>query len=135
MSSRKISRKDLLSGCEAPGPDDGHDPRLDARPGPEKVANRKALQLCAQVARTLAEVLAGGGDVLRDLQVESVTPAPNASRLLVTVSRSAVAGDIDAEEILRRLEGARGMLRGEVAAAVNRRRVPDLVFRLREPAG
>jgi ribosome-binding factor A len=121
----------MLSSCSDPGPDDGQDPRLDGRGGPRKVANRKALQLCSQAARTLAEVLAGecADRVLRDLVVESVSPAPNSSRLLVTVSLapSAVA---EASQVLDRLERARGRLRSEVAAAVHRRKAPDLTFRV-----
>jgi ribosome-binding factor A len=128
MSSRKISFQDLRSACAEPGPDDGRDPRLDRREGTGKVPNRKALQLCAQVARTLASVLAEcGDDVLRDMVVESVVPAPNAVRLLVTLSLTDAA---ETAQAAQRLEHARGKLRSEVAAAVNRRRTPDLVFRV-----
>lgn len=126
MSSRKISRRDLLSSCAQPGPDDGRDPRLDRHGSSVKVPNRKALQLCAQVARALTSVLAEcRDDVLRNLVVESVTPAPNASRLLVRVA-SAVA--LEADVVLAHLQHAHGMLRSEAATAVNRRRAPDLVF-------
>ena len=50
--------------------------------------NRKALQLCAQVAQTLGVVLAGecGEDLLRELFVTSVVPAPDSSRLLVMIA-------------------------------------------------
>ncbi len=49
--------------------------------------DRKAAQLCRQVAVTLDEVLAECGDgVLRNLHVVDVAPFPDASRLLVTVS-------------------------------------------------
>src|SRR6478672_834031 len=120
MRSRKISRRDLLSACEQPGPEDGRDPRLDRRGQSGKVPNRKALQLCAQVARTLTAVLAACGDeVLRNLVVESVTPAPNASRLLVRVASSVA---VEAEPLLAHLQQAHSMLRSEVASAVNRRR-------------
>jgi ribosome-binding factor A len=94
------------------------------------VPNRKALQLCAQVAQTLASVFAEcSDDVLRDLTVQSVVPAPNASRLLVTVEPALARTDLLAEHLHR----ARGRLRGEVAAAINRRRMPDLVFRIANP--
>jgi ribosome-binding factor A len=131
MSFRKISRNDLLASCSQPGPDDGRDPRLDRREGSGKVPNRKALQLCAQVARTLASVFAEcADDVLRDLVVESVVPAPNASRLLVSVA-PAIA--VEAGGVAERLQQARGKLRGEVTAAINRRRMPDLVFHVADP--
>jgi ribosome-binding factor A len=130
MPLRKVSRKDLLAGCAETGPDDGLDPRYD-RPEPStKVTNRKALQLCGQVAETLAFVLAGetGDDVLRHLVVESVVPAPNTSRLLVTVAPSVAALDVDLDAIRQQLDKLRGRLRGEIATAIHRRRVPDLTY-------
>jgi ribosome-binding factor A len=101
-----------------------------------RVPNRKALQLCGQVERTLASVLAGecGDDVLRDLVVESVVPAPNASRVLVTVYLAPHAPVLDAHQVYEHLERARGRLRREVAAAITRRRVPDLLFRVVNPS-
>lgn len=128
MSSRKISHRALRSSCADVGAGDGCDPRLDRREGTGKVPNRKALQLCAQVARALAGVFADcGEDLLRDLLIESVTPAPNASRLLVTV-RPAVP--MESPVVLARLEHARAKLRTETVAAIHRRRAPDLLFRV-----
>lgn len=133
MPSRKISRRQLLSSCAEPGTGDGCDPRLDRPDAAGKVRNRKALQLCAQVECTLASAFADcGDDVLRELLVESVTPLPNASRLLVTVIPTVT---IDAAVILEHLERARGKLRSEAVAAIHRRRAPDLLFRVREPGG
>ena len=48
-------------------------------------------------------------------------------RLLVTVS---LPESMPAEQVLLRLDRARGKLRSEVAAAVRRRRAPELVFRV-----
>jgi ribosome-binding factor A len=128
-------RKMLLSAAEL-GPEDGLDPRYDTRGEPGKVANRKALQLCAQVAQTLRAVLAGevGDNLLRELQVESVTPAPNSARLLVTLSLPTPGAAAPVAEVLTRLHRAQGLLRREVAAAVNRRRAPELTFRLLGPS-
>jgi ribosome-binding factor A len=127
MTSRKISRRDLLASCSQPGQGDGLDPRRDRREGAGKVPNRKALQLCAQVARTLAGVFAEcADDVLRDLAVQSVVPAPNTSRLLVTLAPDRS----ETEHLTEHLRRARGKLRSEVAAVINRRRMPDLVFRI-----
>jgi ribosome-binding factor A len=133
MTFRRVSRNDLLAACDRIGPEDGVDPRLDRRAEPAKVANRKALQLCGQVQRTLALVLSGdsGDDVLRDLLVESVVPFPTSARLLVTVCRPVAEPAVVAEEILRRLQRTRGRLRCEIAAAVHRRKIPDLLFRVR----
>jgi ribosome-binding factor A len=116
------------------GAEDGIDPReLPRRPhGP--VTNRKALQLCRQVERALATLLAGacGDAVLRDLSVISVIPAPDSTRLLVTLT---FCGPATAEpgEVLARLRRAHGLLRGEVAAAVNRRKAPELTFQVLHP--
>jgi ribosome-binding factor A len=132
MSSKRIRRKDLLSGCSDVGPEDGLGPRYDRR-GEPPAGDRKQMQLCGQVARTLASLFAGecGDEVLRDLLVESVVPAPSSARLLVTVALAPTAEPRPAGVIAERLERARGLLRSEVAAAVVRRRAPDLVFRVR----
>jgi ribosome-binding factor A len=120
----------MLSACSGIGPYDGLDPRYDRPNEPRKVPNRKALQLCGQVADTLALIFGEcGDDVLRDLRVVSVTPAPTSVRLLVTVARAAGVTE-EVGQIAGRLERARGKLRGEIAAAVHRRKVPDLTFRV-----
>lgn len=98
----------------------------------ERGAGRKTLQLCSQVADTLNHVLGGQhDDLLRDLQVMSVVPAPDASQLLVTVypvSQSEAAFDTD--EVQRRLSTAAGHLRGEVAASITRKKTPKLMFQV-----
>src|SRR5262249_41871944 len=99
--------------------------------------NRKACQLSRQVAVTLDEVLAECGDlVLQGLHVLSVAPCPDASRLLVTVTpvdgRPGTA--LPPEAVLDHLQRANGHLRCGVAAAVTRRRAPQLIYRLADPA-
>ncbi len=130
MKPRKRLPEDILSCASDVRPDDGLDPRFERRGG-RPAGKRKTLQLCREVERTLSAVLAGeyGDDVLRDLIVISVVPAPNAVRLLVTVALAASSG-ITAEEALRRLVGVSGRLRSEVAAAVSRRKAPELAFRV-----
>ena len=132
MKPKKPSRKQILSSCNEIGPDDGVDPRTFFRDPSRRRTNRKALQLCAQVARTLGEVLAweSGDDLLRDLTVESVQPAPDSSRLLVTVRLHAAPGTVPADRVLEHLNRAQGKLRAEVAAAIHRKRVPELTFRV-----
>ena len=89
--------------------------------------SRKTLQLCRQVERALGGALADcHDDVLRDLLVESVEPAPNAARLLVTVR--SLDSQATLPEVLARLEAGYGHLRSEVAVAINRKRVPELAF-------
>lgn len=89
--------------------------------------DRKSLQLCRQVERTLHQALADAADdMLRDLSVESVQPAPSSRRLLVVVSP--LAGEITSEDAIQRLQQAAGYLRSCVASAINRRRTPELEF-------
>lgn len=92
--------------------------------------SRKAQQLCRQVAETLDLVLSGDcrDELLQSLHVMSVTPTPNSSRLLVTVSADLPREVFDRQQILDLLERQNGRLRAEVAASINRKRVPSLVF-------
>ena len=94
--------------------------------------DRKAKQLCRQVADTLSLVLAGDGrdELLGCLQVQSVVPAPNASRLLVTVTADLGEQVVDTQQVLDRLAVQMGRLRAEVAASINRKRVPLLLFQV-----
>jgi ribosome-binding factor A len=96
--------------------------------------DRKTLQLCRQVSRSLSYVLGSlGDDVLGGLHVESVEPAPNASHLLVTVS--SLDAEASPETILIRLHAAQPRLREEIARDIHRRRVPELTFRCVRPDG
>ena len=89
--------------------------------------DRKALQLSRQVERALGYILGDlNSDVLSSLIVSSVVPAPNATRLLVTVS--SLDQDVGVSEILSSLHNAYGQIRLEVASSINRKRVPELVF-------
>ena len=151
MRYRMPSNHQIRRLCDEPGEEDGRDPRLDARRtgrdgrvrhgggpafgpgGASHAPDRKAAQLCRQVAVTLDEVLAEcGDDVLRELRVVDVSPYPDASRLMVSVSpvdpNAPDAPDPDA--VLEHLQHAGGHLRCEVAAAVTRKRAPLLVYRL-----
>jgi len=57
-------------------------------------------------------------------------PAPYASRLLVAVAPSPAPEAVEVAAVLERLDRVRGRLRTEVAAAVHRRKAPDLTFRV-----
>jgi len=96
---------------------------------------RKAKQLCRQVAETLDLVLSGDcrDELLQSLHVISVVPAPNSSRLLVTVSADLPVEEFNRQEILELLERQTGRLRAEAAASINRKRVPALVFHVLGP--
>ncbi len=97
--------------------------------------SRKAKQLCRQVAETLDLVLSGDSrdELLQSLHVLSVVPAPNSSRLLVTVSADLPLEDYDRRKILDRLDEQTGRLRAEIAASIHRKRVPSLVFHVVGP--
>lgn len=88
---------------------------------------QKAMQLCRQVQRVLNLTLAGecGDDLLRDLYVAEVLPAPDAGHLLVRVVVPDGAGMV---EVLQRLERVSAKLRAEVARAITRKRAPELSF-------
>jgi ribosome-binding factor A len=89
----------------------------------------KDQQLCRQVADAVAWFLAECDDpLLADLLVVQVDPAPSAARVLVTMV--AARDDVDPTQVLARLREAGEELREEVAAEVNRRRAPELSFRL-----
>jgi ribosome-binding factor A len=132
MIRRKPSVEDILSSCDQPGPGDGRDPRFDARAEPHRPVRRKALQLCREAERTLGAVLAGesGDDLLRELVVVSVVPAPSTGRLLVTVALPPPAPPHTPDEVLARLGRMAGRLRSELAAAVRRRKAPELAFQV-----
>jgi ribosome-binding factor A len=96
----------------------------------QRKPDRKVLQLCGQVRRALGYALAGcGDDVLRELLVETVEPAPDASRLRVTVM-AATGGPVDPAVVMEHLAGASGILRREVSSAIVRKRTPELIFRV-----
>jgi ribosome-binding factor A len=132
MKRKEPSRQNLLSCCDEIRPDDGLDPRIVFRRTSERRTDRKLLQLCSEVARTLSHALTweAGDSRLSLLQVEAVVPAPNSGRLLVTVSLPEASESVEAGQVLERLGRATGMLRARVAAAITRRRVPELAFRL-----
>ena len=92
--------------------------------------DHKTAQLCRQVFRAVSLALAEcGDDVLRELIVHEVAPAPDASRLLVRVGFSASVADVTGvADVLGRLARASGFLRREVAIAITRKRAPELTF-------
>jgi ribosome-binding factor A len=92
---------------------------------------RKTRQLCEQVAEALNLALGASYDPdLAELYVEAVEPAPNASRM-----RAMVSGPVglEAVAVTAALERAQGYLRRQVAAAIHRKRTPQLSFELIAP--
>jgi ribosome-binding factor A len=126
MASRRFYQKPPTDLATELGPEDGIDPRWLPTPR-GRIANRKALQLCRQVWQTLSACLEG--EILRDLLVESVVPAPDSSRLLVTV-RYLGPQETALAEIHAALRAASVRLRSEIAATIHRRKTPELSFRV-----
>ena len=93
----------------------------------DRQAARKAQQFCRQVERALNLALADRNavDDIGGLFVDEVSPAPDCGRLLVHVVIPAGRPVADVMSALRR-EAPR--LRSEVAAAITRKRAPELVF-------
>lgn len=91
---------------------------------------RKTLQLCAQVRHAVEFALTGelDDDVLRMLHVARVDPAPDASRMIVTVVPLMDDDDHDPIEILNHLHSHAGTIRHAVATDINRKKVPELMF-------
>jgi ribosome-binding factor A len=140
MSQDKRAREQMLAHCSSIHEDDGIDPReffkTDRR---SRKVNRKALQLCRQVAETLEQMFSGetGDEVLAGLHVSSVVPAPDSSRLLVTLVAAFDDRQFDLRAVEKKLADSRGRLRSAVAMAITRRKTPVLAFdviRLESPA-
>jgi ribosome-binding factor A len=121
----------MLAGCSDVGPEDGTDPRDWKKDWNARRPGRKALQLCRQVAEALGSALAGcADDILQDLLVVAVEPAPNAGRLLITLAATPSAVEHDVATVAAHLHRAAGWLRSEVAAAIHRRKTPELTYRV-----
>jgi ribosome-binding factor A len=127
MASRRFARKPPAGLCVALQSEDGQDPRFDVKHPQGKVSNRKALQLCRQVERTL--MMALEGELLRDLTVESVLPAPDSSHLLIML-RYHGPNTVTTAELHDALHASHAKLRGEIAADIHRRKTPDLTFQV-----
>ena len=121
-SSRRRSRRAMAAESESAELFFSSNPRSGRR-------DHKTAQLCRQAFQALSMALGDcADDVLRGLLVHDVDPAPNAARLLVRIGFSAVSEPIGVAEVMTRLEQAGGFLRREVAAAITRKRAPELMF-------
>jgi len=136
MTIDKRTRKRLLEYCDQFDVDDCIDPRDLSRPRlAYRKQDRKARQLCRQVAETLDLVLSGDchDERLQSLYVQSVEPAVDSSRLLVTLCSDLPAEEFDRQTILELLAAQSGRLRCEVARAITRKRAPTLVYHVVGP--
>jgi len=107
---------------------DGIDPDSFFSISTSRRAERKERQLCRQAQEALSFALpAQDDDLLRDLWLVDVEPAPDASRLCVVVQAPRGA---DPDDVYARLERVSAWLRSEVAQAITRKRAPTLLFRV-----
>jgi ribosome-binding factor A len=131
MSLGKRRREQMLAICGEIHEDDGVDPHefFKSQRGPRK-QDHKAKQLCRQAAVTLSGVLSGetGDRRLSCLRAVSVQPAPDASRLLVTLTADGEPEAFCRKEAEAGLHASAGRLRSAVAAAITRRKAPTLAF-------
>lgn len=97
--------------------------------------DRKALQLCRQVERTLGLVLGGelNDDRVRDLLVMAVVPAPNSTHLLVTLQAAETLTQEGLIELEQALVEHKGQLRSAIAADISRRKTPEITLRVVNP--
>jgi ribosome-binding factor A len=133
MSLSRKQRDAMRALCGEIHEEDGVDPRDFFRVGgSDRHKNDYAtLRLCAQVRQTLELSLPGAlGDVGLSLRVESVTPAPDASRLLVSIATEVPTTEEDRRGIAARLAELTPWIRSEVASAITRRKAPGLVYAL-----
>jgi len=136
MALDKRAREQMLAHCGEIHEDDGVDPREFFKAGRiQKKDDRKAKQLCRQVAETIDQILSGetGDDVLGGLRVSDVVPAPDSSRLLVTLHQDCEPENFDRILVEQRLNSFRGRLRCEIAASITRKKTPTLVFNVIGP--
>lgn len=136
MALNKRTREQMLAHCGEIHEDDGVDPREFFQAGRiRKKKDHKANQLCRQVAETLDQVLSGetSDDVLRRQRVSGVVPAPDASRLLVTLHADCDPEEFDRSQVEQRLAVYNGRLRSKIAAAITRKKTPTLVFNVVGP--
>jgi ribosome-binding factor A len=136
MALDRRTRRELLAHCDEMHDDDGIDPgEFFKSDRIHKKEHHNLRRLCRQVAETLDQVLAGeiADTLLQCLHVVSVAPAPDASRLLVTLRADCKRDEFDRNLLDDRLAACKSRLRCEVAAAITRRKAPSLTFYLIGP--
>ena len=131
LLSRRV-RESLTAHCGHIGVDDCIDPSEYFQSSrSQSKENKKSLQLCRQVACCLNLVLGDCDDpVMQLMSVIDVIPAPDSSRLLVTLAADCQPIDFDHDHVLARATLQLPRLRNEIAQAIHRKRVPNLTLRL-----
>ncbi len=138
MKSHNNLPEELRAFCDQWHSDDGIEARERFRR--QKVSikrnEKRVRQLGKQVRRAIETALTGAcsDPVLQNLEVISISPAPDASNLQVVVRQSTGKEQIAENAIQEKLNEIKGFLRSEVGEAITRKRVPELSFSV-IPAG
>lgn len=121
--------------CAELTPDDGIDPRKYFSRKSKTSSNRKTYQLCKEIELTLNLTLAGelADPALSSLVIAKVEPIPESGDFLVIFEWRQNTRDFQFEEVMFSIKKASGFLRSEVAKSINRKRVPQLSYRLLNP--
>jgi hypothetical protein len=129
-SKRPDRRAQQRSLCAHLHPDDGPPARRrEQRPDPGDI-DRKTRQLCGQIRRALHGIIPDPIDpIFEGVRVEHVEPAPDATRVRVTLSLRP-RSPAHVARLRARLHALRGAARTHVAGQINRKRAPFLIFDL-----
>jgi len=122
--------------CGELGSDDGVDPRiLFSREDRKRDLTRKNRQLCKEVHKALMLAVSELVDQrwTHGVTIDNVRPTSDASRLRVIVAFAQPPTAEHAAHALARLGDISGHLRHEIAAAIHRKRVPELTFEMAPP--
>lgn len=132
MPTRKRQSASGRDLCAQTHEDDGIDPREWSRAGrgPDGTS-RKDLQLCKQVRLAVEAALTTWNDpLLRELVVINAEPAPDSRRIRIVMAATVSLYLAREREIRERLRLAHAYLRGAAAAAVSRKRSPQILLEL-----
>ena len=135
MKEKKETLRDWQRVCDSLSPEDGIPStmleRQQRRRSRRGKADHRALQLCKQVHLAIEGSLACDctHPVLQDVLVTSVQPVAGGAAMLVTLTLpQATLPALDTAH--QALVAEEGVLRAAVAAAIHRKRVPTLRFRV-----
>jgi ribosome-binding factor A len=130
VSHRRTREADLPFGGDVSADDETDPARYFGSGSRNRRADWKALQLCRQVERSAALTLAElfECEALASSVVARVAPAPDASRLRVSVVLAPGKTSSDREEATATLREKAGLFRAEAARAIHRKRAPEVVF-------
>ena len=123
MARRPRRRAELEALAAELAPEDGADPQRFFQHLARTPKAWRVQALCSEVARAVALSLPP------DLSLVGVTPAPDASRLCVTLGYDPSAAGL--EPLQSSLGALQARLRAEVARSVRRRKAPELTLQLR----